>query len=100
MANITVTVPDDKIDLLTELYQKRYGLTDSLATTKAKTDFLGKVLSHETVGIVRQVIIETAQAQAKEVIKADASINKTDFEAELENKSILGATVEPEASEK
>lgn len=87
MANITVTVPDDKLDLLVELYQKRYGLTEELTTAKAKSDFLGKLLSHEAVTIVRQVILEAAQAQAAQTIKTDASISKTDFEAELESKA-------------
>lgn len=86
MATVNVEIPDDKVDGLVDMYKARYGVTDGIKEAD-KLDFLGKMLSHETVQIIRQVIVEQAQAQATAAIKADTSINKTVFEAELETKA-------------
>lgn len=96
MARVNVEIPDDKVDGLVDMYKARYGVIDEMTKSSDKLEFLGKMLSHETIQIIRQTIIEQAQIQAQGIIKADASINKTAFEIEAEARSeSLGARVQP-----
>ena len=89
MATINVVLPDDKIDNLVDMFKARYGITENISKVQDKLDFLGKILSHETIQIIRQAIVEEAQRVAQGQILADNGIKKTAFEAELEAKAQL-----------
>jgi hypothetical protein len=93
MATINVEVPNNKVDNLVALYKARYNVVDKFDTTEQKLEFLGKMLSHETVVIIRQTIVEQAQAQAKTTILADDDIKETPFEAEQSAK-VLNVSAE------
>jgi len=92
---INIDLPDAKIDALVAIYQARYGQTDSFTKTADKKQFLEKIVQHELLSIVRQQIVEEAQVAARTQILADTDINKTLFEADLEEKASTMNVAQP-----
>lgn len=86
--NITITIPDGKANDLVAIYNQKYQLP-APSTNAEKKDFLEKVLQHEQINILRQIVAKQKEEEAKQVILADADIAESAIEADIKAKNDL-----------
>lgn len=85
---ITIDIPDGKVDNLVDLYNQKYQL-EKPTTNAEQKDFLGKIIQHEHITLLRQVIAKQKEEEAKQVIMADTDIAESSIEAEIKAKNDL-----------
>jgi len=86
--NITISIPDGKVDELIQIYNQKYQLP-APTTSADRKDYLEKVLQHEQIGILRTIIAKQKEEEAKQAIMADADIAESAIEAEIKAKNDL-----------
>lgn len=85
---ITIDIPDGKVDNLIELYNQRYQLGTPKTNAEQK-DFLSKVIQHEHINLLRQVVAKQKEEEAKAQIISDPDIAESSIEAEIRAKNDL-----------
>lgn len=85
---ITIDIPDGKVDNLVELYNQKYQL-ETPKTNAEQKDFLSKIIQHEHITLLRQMVARQKEEEAKAQILADADIAESSIEAEIKAKQDL-----------
>lgn len=80
--------PDGKVDNLVDTYNQKYQL-EAPKTNAEKQEFLSKVIEHEHIMLLRQVVAKQKEEEARQVILADADIAESSIEAEMKAKNDL-----------
>lgn len=83
--NIAIQIPDGKVDELVALYDQKYQIGVP-KTQVEKKDFLSKVIQHEHITLLRQIVTKQKEEEAKQIILADSDIAESAIEAELNAK--------------
>lgn len=88
MAKITIDELSDGVIAETcNMFQARYGNTETFKTPQEQADYISKVMSFELQELCKQFKRETAIAQANQEIEASTDFVETSFEAEQKAKA-------------
>lgn len=86
---VTFNVPDGKVETLVAFYAQRWGTDPTTVDTDAKKkELISKFHETAVIDVLRALIQEQANIQAKAVIKADDDLKETPLEVEAKNKSL------------